>query len=190
MCAGPRTILGHGRLGIFQILFDWIKDDCNIYVIGEGKNKIQFLHADDLIDAYMLIYASGKSGLYNVGTDTFGTIKECLENLCFHANSKSQVISLPYQLAVGTLSCLDYLKLSPLAPWHYLTYGKDFYFDLRPLLDLGWKPKYSNDRMIQDSYDDFIAEYEISKQITNASPHRKRVKEFCLRILKSLSHNY
>ena len=29
----PRTILGEGRLGIFQILFEWIKEHKNVYVI-------------------------------------------------------------------------------------------------------------------------------------------------------------
>ena len=29
----PRTILGLGRLGIFQILFEWIHEGKNIYVI-------------------------------------------------------------------------------------------------------------------------------------------------------------
>ena len=41
----PRTILGHGRLGIFQILFKWIKQGKNIPVLGQGDNIYQFVHA-------------------------------------------------------------------------------------------------------------------------------------------------
>ena len=44
----PRTILGHGRLGIFGILFDWIADGADPYVLGDGSNRYQFVHADDL----------------------------------------------------------------------------------------------------------------------------------------------
>ena len=50
----PRTILGHGRLGIFGILFDWIADGADPFVLGDGSNRYQFVHADDLADACML----------------------------------------------------------------------------------------------------------------------------------------
>jgi len=184
----PRTIIARERLGIFQILFDWIKDDCNIYVIGDGSNKIQFLHADDLIDAYMAVYESGRSGFYNVGTDRFQTLKEDLEGLCLHAKSKARVLGLPEHLTVSMLRILDKVGLSPLAPYHYLTYGETFYFDLKPLFDLGWKPKYSNLEMLTDSYDSFVTNYnELMRDNPGASPHRKRVKERVLKILKSFS---
>ncbi len=39
--------------------------------------------------------------------------------------------------------------LRTLASWYYLTYHKDFYFDVNPLMELGWKPKYSNDEMFR-----------------------------------------
>ena len=44
----PRTIVGHGRLGIFALLFDWIADGANPFVLGDGSNRYQFVHADDL----------------------------------------------------------------------------------------------------------------------------------------------
>ena len=132
----PRTILGEGRLGIFQILFDWIKDNRNVYVIGSGDVKFQFVHAHDLMSAYMLIYKQGTSGKFNVGTNSFGTLRQALENIIIHAGSKSKVKSLPESLTINTLRCLDWLNLSPLAPWHYLTYHKEFYFDINPLINI------------------------------------------------------
>ena len=47
----PCTIVGHGRLGIFQILFEWIYQGKNIPVLSDGKNTYQFVHADDLAEA-------------------------------------------------------------------------------------------------------------------------------------------
>ena len=47
----PRTILGHGRLGIFGILFDWIADGYDPIVLGDGTNRYQFVHSDDLAEA-------------------------------------------------------------------------------------------------------------------------------------------
>jgi len=183
----PRTILGLGRLGIFQILFEWIAAAQNVFVIGDGNIPFQFVQADDLIDAYMLVLRLGKPGIYNVGAARFGTLREALENLICHAHSASRVRSLPVRLTIPALRALDFLGLSPLAPWHYLTYHKPFYFDVAPLLQLGWKPRYSNDDMFRESYDWFLANrYNVggSKQ---GSPHRRRVREGVLWLLKKIA---
>jgi nucleoside-diphosphate-sugar epimerase len=183
----PRTIIAEERLGIFQLLFDWIKSDINVYVIGDGQNKIQFLHADDLIDCYFMLVENQKPGFYNVGASDFGALKPTLETLIAHAGSRSKVKQLPAALTVGTLATLDRLGLSPLAPWHYLTYGEDFYFDLEPLQKLGYNPKYSNDRMLAESYDSFVANYDRLMHSKGGSAHRKPVKEQVLKLLKLVS---
>ncbi|BAI94257.1 NAD-dependent epimerase/dehydratase family protein [Arthrospira platensis] len=183
----PRTILGEGRLGIFQILFEWIKEGRNVYVIGDGNIKFQFIHALDLMDAYLLALDLGKPGIYNVGSDRFGTLREGLEHLISYAGTDSQVKSLPTTLTIGTLRLLDIVGLSPLAPWHYLTYHKEFYFDVQPLLNLGWQPQYSNDEMFQESYDWFQQNYDKIQAEKAGSAHRKPVKEKILWLLKQLS---
>src|SRR3546814_10112068 len=43
----PRATLGAGRLGIFQILFEWIRENRNVYVIGSGGNRVQFIHRSE-----------------------------------------------------------------------------------------------------------------------------------------------
>jgi nucleoside-diphosphate-sugar epimerase len=183
----PRTILGEGRLGIFQILFEWIQEGRNVYVVGDGNVKFQFIHALDLMDAYLVALDCGKPGIYNVGTDRFGTLREGLEHLITYAGTESQVKSLPVSLTIGTLRTLDWLGLSPLAPWHYLTYHKEFHFDVTPLLELGWKPKYSNDEMFQESYDWFRRNYDKLAAQKAGSAHRRPVKEKLLWVLKQFS---
>lgn len=183
----PRTILGADRLGIFQILFDWIHDNKNVYVLGDGSAKIQFLHATDLIDAYLLIQDHNRPGIYNVGTDRYSSIREDLEGLIRHAGTPSKVKSLPVGLAIKALTVLDKLKLSPLAPWHYLTYAEDFYFDLTPLKELGWKAKYSNVEMLNESYDYFVKNRQELISRSAGSPHRRPVKEGVLSLLKMIS---
>lgn len=183
----PRTILGEGRLGIFQILFEWISEGRNVYVIGSGDVGFQFVHALDLMDAYMLAIDRGKPGVYNVGTDRFGTLREGLEHLIEFAGTKSKVKSLPVWLTIGTLRILDWLGLSPLAPWHYLTYHKAFHFDVTPLTELGWKPKYSNDEMFQESYEWFRQNYDKLASEKAGSAHRRPVKEKLLWLVKKFS---
>lgn len=183
----PRTILGEGRLGIFQILFQWISENRKIYVIGNGNQKFQFVHAHDLMDAYLLAMDAGKPGVYNVGTDRFGTLRESLEHVIAHAHSTSRVASLPAGLTINTLRVLDWLRLSPLAPWHYLTYHKAFHFDVSPLLALNWKPRYSNDEMFRESWDWFVQNQDRMAAEAAASPHRSVVKQRLLWLLKKFS---
>lgn len=47
----PKTFLGPERLGVFQILFDWIRRGKKIYIIGNGENKYQLLAVQDLAEA-------------------------------------------------------------------------------------------------------------------------------------------
>lgn len=183
----PRATLGAGRLGIFQVLFEWIRDNRNVYVIGSGDIGFQFIHAADLMDFYMTALDLGRSGTYNVGTDEFGTLRGDLEKLITYAGSTSKVASLPVWPAVNALRVLYYAGLSPLVPWHYLTYHKPCYFDVQPLLDLGWKPRYSNDAMLQESYDWFVANREKQREARSASPHRAPLRQQVLRLVKRFS---
>ena len=183
----PRTILGEGRLGIFQILFQWIREGRNVYVIGSGDGLFQFVHAHDLMDAYLLALDHGQPGVYNVGAEKFGSVRQALENLIAYAHSPSKVKSLPAGLTRLTLQSLDWLGLSPLAPWHYLTYHKPFHFEVSNLLAMGWRPRYSNDEMFRESYDWFIAHYDRLAAAKAGSAHRRPVKEGLLWLLKKLS---
>jgi nucleoside-diphosphate-sugar epimerase len=183
----PRTILGEGRLGIFQILFDWIRDGRNVYVIGPGDGLFQFVHALDLMDAYLLALDHGQPGTYNVGAERFGSVRQALQNLISYAGSSSKVKPLPAAPTIGCLRALDFLGLSPLAPWHYLTYHKPFYFDVSKLLAMGWKPRFSNDQMFRQSYDWFLANYDRLAAQKAGSPHRRPVREGLLWLLKRLS---
>ncbi|MGA9279552.1 NAD-dependent epimerase/dehydratase family protein [Ilumatobacter sp.] len=91
----PRTILGHGRLGIFGILFEWIADGKDPIVLGDGSNRYQFVHSDDLADVCVLAAEREGPGVFNVGTDRFSTMRETLQSLCIHAGTDATVRSLP-----------------------------------------------------------------------------------------------
>jgi len=184
----PRTIIGTGRLGIFQILFDWIRDRANIYIIGDGRHLFQFVHVDDLSEASIRSCVQETCGVFNVGTDRFGTLRADLEFLCKHANTGSRVKSLPVWLAINALRVLDHAGLSPLSPWHYLTYHKPFFFNSEPAFAaLGYRPKYSNREMLTSSYDWFVNNYDQLRVSAQASSHKRPVRQGILRILKVLS---
>ena len=60
----PRTILGHGRLGIFGVLFEFVADGAPVYVLGAGDNRYQFVHAADLADACLRAASLGHRESY------------------------------------------------------------------------------------------------------------------------------
>lgn len=183
----PRTILGPGRLGIFKILFDWIREGRNVYTIGDGRIQFQFVHAEDLMDAYLLALNRGTAGVFNVGTDRFGTLREALEHLIVHAGTPSNVRALPESLAVGSLRLLDWLGLSPLTTWHYSSYQKEFYYDVSPLLNIGWKPRYSNDEMFRETYDWFLANQAVLRAEGQGGSNSSAAREKLLWLLKKIS---
>lgn len=181
----PRATLGAGRLGIYQLLFEWIRDNRNVYVIGSGANRMQFIHAHDLMDFYMLALDAGKPGTYNVGTDRFGTLRGDLEELIAYAGSRSRVRSLPVAPTIAALRLLHLLRVSPLVPWHYMTYHKACHFDIAPLLAMGWRPRYSNAAMLHESYDWYCANARSAGG--DASPHRSPLRQGILWLVKRAS---
>jgi nucleoside-diphosphate-sugar epimerase len=184
----PRTILGHGRLGIFQILFEWIREGSNVPVLGGGNNLYQFVHAEDLADACVLAGERPGTSIYNCGAAKFGTMREALEGLAKHAGTGSRVKSLPMGITELGMNIAQALRLSPLGPYHSMMYGRSLYFDIaKAKRELGWQPRYSNDEMLCESYDWYLLHRdEILRAKHAASPHRSAVKQGILSLVKRL----
>lgn len=184
----PRTILGHGRLGIFQILFNWVEEGRRIPVLGSGANLYQFVHADDLAAATIAAAERPGFAVYNVGAERFGTMRETLEALCAHAGTGSRVYPVPMGLAVAAMRLTSALGLSPLGPYHALMYGRSLYFDIgRAKRELAWQPRWSNVEMICDSYDWYLRHKATLARGTPGSPHRSAVAQGVLDLLRRLS---
>lgn len=179
----PRTILGHGRLGVVQILFDWIERGCDVPVLSGGNNVYQFVHADDL--AWACIAASGVRGysVFNIGAKEFGTMRQLLQAVIDHAGSRSRIKSVPLTAASLAADAASALGMSPLGPYHSLMYGKSMYFDIsKAERELGYAPRYSNTQMIIESYDWYLANK--NALVPNGSSHHKSpVKKKVLSLL-------
>ena len=183
----PRTIMGHGRLGIMQILFDWIREGRNVPVFDGGNNRYQFVHADDLAAACILAADRPGPRAYNIGADKFGTMRETLEALVLHAATGSTVKSVPSAPAIAAMKLTSAVGLSPLGAYHSLMYGEDMYFDgTRAHEELGWSPRYSNEEMFCESYDWYLEHREEVMTQTNASHHRSAVKQGVLDVVSRM----
>lgn len=183
----PRATLGAGRLGVFQLLFQWIAEDRRVWIIGDGGNRQQFVHVDDLVDFVMLALARGQGGTFNVGTDRFGTLREDIEGLARHARRSPRIVGLPPVPAMAALAVLHRTGLSPLVPWQYRTLHRDCHFDPGPLQALGWRPRYSNARMLAESYDWFLRQrVEPAGQAAHRSAHGSPLRQRLLGVLRHL----
>src|SRR5438067_10276700 len=105
----PKTFVGAERLGVFEILFDWIREGRRIYPLGDGSNRYQLLAVEDLVDA--LVRAGTAEGIageaLNVGATEFGTVRSDLQALIDHAGSRSRLTPVPARPAEIVLRALE-----------------------------------------------------------------------------------
>ena len=184
----PKTFVGAERLGVFEILFDWIREGRRIYVLGKGHNRYQLLGVADLVEAIVrAAYAPEAAGeTFNVGATEFGTVRSDLQALIDHAGSSSRLRPVPAKPAEIVLRALELLHLSPLAEWHYKTAHKDSFVDVsKSQRLLGWQPRLSNREALIETYDWYLANRE---RVGGAGvTHRVPWNQQALGLLKRLS---
>lgn len=183
----PRTVVGHGRLGIFGILFDWIADGADPVVLGAGTNRYQFVHADDLADACIAAGSTTGPGVFNIGTDRFGTMAETIGAVCRHAGTGARVRRVPARPAAALMRLTAGLGLTPFAPYHWMMYAESLWFDLDHAREaLGWSPQWSTDEMFAQSYDWFVA-HRAATDDDGRSHHRRSSPQGALAIAKRVT---
>jgi nucleoside-diphosphate-sugar epimerase len=184
----PKTFVGPERLGVFEILFDWIRDGRRIYMLGDGSNRYQLLAVEDLVDAVVLVAerpeAAGET--INVGATEFRTVRSDLQTLIDHAGSASRLTPVPVRPAEIALRALELLRVSPLAEWHYKTAHRDSFVDVsRAERLLGWSPRLSNAEALCRTYDWYLAHRDT---LAGAGvTHRVPWNQQALRLLKKIS---
>jgi nucleoside-diphosphate-sugar epimerase len=182
----PRTILGHGRLGIMVVLFELVAAGAPVYVLDGGANRYQFVHADDLADACLLAADRPGPTSYNIGTSSFGTMRETLQALVDHAGTGSRVRSVPAGPARTAMKAVTAAGLAPFAPYHWLLYGESLWFDTtKAATELGWAATRSNAEMVIESYEWFLA-HRAGLGVDGRSHHQSPVKLGLLEVLRHL----
>ncbi len=184
----PKTFIGPERLGVFEILFDWIREGRRIYTLGRGHNRYQLLAVEDLVDAIVRVATAPGAAreTFNVGAAEFGTVRSDLQALIDHAGSSSRLTPVPARPAELALRALELLRLSPLAEWHYKTAHRDSFVDTSKAQELlGWKPRLSNEQALIETYDWYLANRD---SLAGAGvTHRVPWNQQALGLLKRLS---
>ena len=184
----PKTFIGPERLGVFEILFDWIREGRRIYILGKGHNRYQLLAVEDLVEAIVRTAAEPAAAgeTFNVGATRFGTVREDLGALIAHAGSTSRLQPLPVKPAELALRALELMRLSPLAEWHYRTAHTDSFVGVSKAQRLlGWEPRLSNRDALTRTYDWYLANRE--RVGAAGVTHRVPWNQQALGLLKKIS---
>jgi dTDP-glucose 4,6-dehydratase len=158
----PMSLFGPGMTGIFVMLFEWVRTGAPVFVLGNGRNRVQAVSAWDVADACVL--AATRAGrtrpILNLGSDPDGvpTVEETVRALIAHAGTRSPVVKIPAGLLRAAARALYTVGLSPIVPEHYILADTNFVLDIRAAReDLGWAPAYDNVEMMCDAYDSHVA---------------------------------
>jgi nucleoside-diphosphate-sugar epimerase len=183
----PKTFIGPERLGVFEILFDWIREGRRIYVLGNGSNRYQLLAVEDLVEAIVRAGESDVAGeVFNVGATEFGTVRSDLKALIAHAGTRSRLRPIPARPAEIVLRGLELAKVSPLVEWHYKTASRDSYVDVSKAQRLlGWDATKSNVETLVENYDWYVANRGMLERA--GVTHRVPWNQQALRFLKKVS---
>jgi nucleoside-diphosphate-sugar epimerase len=182
----PKTFLGPERLGVFEILFDWIREGKRIPMLGSGNNRYQLLAVEDLVDAIVRAATADVPGeVFNVGATDFGTVRTDLQALIDHAGTESRLRPVPARPAEIALRALELAKLSPLGEWHYKTASRDSFVDVSKAERLlGWRPTKSNPQTLIENYDWYTANRAQMKRagVTHRVPWNQQALSWLKRV--------
>ena len=183
----PKSFIGTGRLGIFQILFDWIESGRKIPILGNGENIFQLLSVEDFTEAIYLsaLYATPNE-IYNIGAKDFGTVNEDVGAMLKEANTGARLFHFPSKPVKVILRMLEYLNLSPVYRWVYDTADQESYVSIaKAENDFGYSPVYSNQTTLIETYKWYLVEgKEMAKK--HGTGHRVAWKQGVLRVIKYL----
>lgn len=179
------TIIDEGRLGLLSLLFEFIDENRKVPMVGNGKNKYQFIYAKDLVNAMILALSYDKTEIFNIGSDNVKTFNEVYEYVIKNANSKSKLFHFPKTFMTICMKICYILKISPLGPYQYKMISSSFVFDTTKIKEkLNFSPTLSNEEMLLKSYNYYHKNRKEIENRKNVSAHNKNAKMGIIRLLK------
>ena len=152
------VVIGKKRLDKLALLFEMVRQNINIWLIGDGSNKIHFIYSLDLINAISLSIELRGKYLFNIGSDNVNSIHTVFSKLLTHANSKKKIKKFPKSLGLFLLKIINKLNLVSLGPYHQRMLISNCVLNTERIKNiLKWKPNYSNEKMLIECYDSYIS---------------------------------
>jgi len=157
----PKSFIGPERLGVFALFYDWALTGHNFPILGDGRNRYQFLDVEDLCAAIYLCATRPKDKVndtFNIGAADFSTMAEDYQVVLDKAGRGKRIVPLPIAgVIVPVLRVLEALRLSPLYKWVYETVDKDSFVSIeKARRQLGYQPTYSNKDALLRNYQWYV----------------------------------
>jgi nucleoside-diphosphate-sugar epimerase len=177
----PRTLLGEGRLGLFDVIFARIRRGRRVPMFGKGLNRVQMCDVDDFCAAALAAIERRANADYNIGSAWFGTVREDLSELIERVGSRSRLQPVPVWAIRAVLQPLDAVGRSPFNEWHWRSAPAPFYFDIsRAREELAWEPRRTNVDALENAYGHYVRR----SGARGVSAHRRELRGLLARLLR------
>ena len=179
------TIMDEGRLGLLGILFEFIDENRKLPMVGDGKNRYQFIYAKDLAKACELALEANYTDIFNIGSDDVKTFNEVYQYVIDKSGSKSRLLHFPKLPMVWAMKICFWLGISPLGPYQYKMIASSFIFDTTKIKQkLGFAPTLKNEEMLLRAYEFYHKNKQEILNRKNVSAHNSVAKMGIIKLLK------
>lgn len=182
------AIIDENRLGMFSIIFDFIREGKKCWILGDGEVPYQTIFASDLIDACMKATHKESSLVLNIGSDHVPTIRHMYQYIIDHAGTSARIAHIPKLFALSLMKIAYKLRISPLGPVQFRMLTCGFEFDNALIKrELDWTPTLNTCDMLLKAYEFYLENR--SRLINNdVSANRQIITKIgILRLVKLLS---
>ncbi len=172
-------VVGKSRSHRMGILFEMIRNNFPLFLIGDGNNKIQFIQVDDLCLIIKKCLGLKKTNIFNVGTKKSFTFKENLSYIIKKSKSKSKIFNVNYYFGNLALNILIFFNLIDLNYYHKVLLTKNIVLNTKKIfnilkLDLN---KSSRDILLEN-YEYYVKNLKNINKINSGSDKKPNLKIF------------
>ena len=162
------VIVDKTRAHRLAILFEFIKSDATIWIIGDGENKIQIVSASDLFLSIKRSLALNGKNIFNIGSKNVLSLKETFAYLINKSNSKSRIRHLNKRFGLTILNILSKLRLIDFIDYHNKMLVSNLVMDTSKIeKTLGLKTTKTNADLMFEAFEDY--NNNRSKDLTGSS---------------------
>lgn len=165
------VIVDKSRAHRLGVLFEFLKDNCTLWILGDGSNKIQFVSATDLFDAIdKSLNVKGKN-VYNIGCERVESMRETFKYLIEKTGSKSKIKYFNKSLGLFFLKILSFLRLINFIDYHNKILVSNIVLDISRIKDeLNFLPKKNTAELLLDAHNHYISSPKNNQKGSSIKP--------------------
>ena len=172
-------VVGKSRSHRMGILFEMIRNNFPLFLIGDGNNKIQFIQVDDLCLIIKKCLSQKKSNIFNVGAKKSFTFKENLYHIIEKSKSRSKIFNVNYYFGNLALNLLIFFKLVDLNYYHKALLTKNIVLNTKKIFDtFKLESNKSSKDILLENYNYYVKNLKKINNIKSGSDKRPSLKIF------------